>query len=115
MVNLDEWTAEAELPGPTSNSEEQLDAGRAMNKEPILITLGEIKHAIAAMKKGKSPGADGLPVEILKAGDECVEQQLLKICTRPTQQRLHQLTGNMELSAQYSRKERKVPVTTTEE
>ena len=65
-----------ELLNVESNSEltaeAELDVGRAMNEEPILITLEEIKHAIAAMKKGKSPGADGLPVEILKAGDECV-------------------------------------------
>ena len=26
------------------------------------------------MKKGKSPGADWLPVEILQAGGECVEK-----------------------------------------
>ena len=78
-----------------------------MNEEPILITLEEIKHAIAAMKKGESPGADGLPVEILKAGGECVEQQLLKICNKA-------FSTEVAPADWQHRVIRRVPATTTE-
>ena len=48
-------------------------------EEANLITMDELRSAISVMKKGKSPGEDGLPVEILRAGGECVMQQLLRI------------------------------------
>ena len=44
-----------------------------------LITLEEVKNAVKTMKKGKSPGGDGLPVEIIRAGGECVLNKLLNI------------------------------------
>jgi len=44
-----------------------------------LITLEEVKNAVKKMKKGKSPGGDGLPVEIIRAGGECVLNKLLNI------------------------------------
>ena len=74
-----------------------LEAEHVMDEEPVQITLAEMKDAIAAMKNEKSPRADGLPFEMLRALGECVEQQLLKICIRPIQQRLHQLISSMEL------------------
>ena len=40
------------------------------------VTLEELKSAISQMKRGKAAGDDGIPVEILKAGGSCVEQQL---------------------------------------
>ena len=42
-----------------------------------LITLEEVKNAVKKMKKGKFPGGDGLPVEIIRAGGECVLNKLL--------------------------------------
>ena len=36
------------------------------------ITMNEITKAMAKMKKGRSPGEDGLPVEVLKAGGTTV-------------------------------------------
>ena len=44
-----------------------------------LITLEEVKNAVKKMKIGKSPGGDGLPVEIIRAGGECVLNKLLNI------------------------------------
>ena len=44
-----------------------------------LITLEEVKYAVKKMKKGKSPGGDGLPIEIIRAGGECVLNKLLHI------------------------------------
>ena len=46
------------------------------------ITINEITKAMAKMKKGRSPGEDGLPVEVLKAGGMTVVEQLLNICNR---------------------------------
>ena len=46
------------------------------------ITMNEITKAMAKMKKGRSPGEDGLPVEVLKAGGMTVVEQLLNICNR---------------------------------
>ena len=45
-------------------------------------TVNEITKAMAKMKKGRSPGEDGLPVEVLKAGGMTVVKQLLNICNR---------------------------------
>ena len=44
-----------------------------------LITMEEFEKAISRMKNGKSPGDDGLPVEVLKAGGATVAIKLLKI------------------------------------
>ena len=52
-----------------------------MEEELSLITKAEMEQAIVEMKKGKSTGDDGLPVEILLAGGACVVQQMLNICT----------------------------------
>ena len=38
-----------------------------------LITTNEIKDAIKLMKNGKSPGSDGIPVEILKGNEDIVK------------------------------------------
>ena len=49
------------------------------NREEAQITTDEVKDAIAKMKNRKSPGDDELPVEILRAGGECVIKQLHKM------------------------------------
>ena len=46
------------------------------------ITINEITKAMAKMRKGRSPGEDGLPVEVLKGGGTTVLEQLLNICNR---------------------------------
>ena len=46
------------------------------------ITMNEIIKAMATIKKGRSPGEDGLPVEVLKGGGTNVFEQLLNICNR---------------------------------
>lgn len=43
------------------------------------ITVEEVKRAMKKMKNGKSPGDDGLPVEIFKAGGVSIIEQLVKI------------------------------------
>ena len=44
-----------------------------------LITLEEVKNAVKKMKKGKSSGGYGLPIEVIRAGGECVLNKLLHI------------------------------------
>ena len=44
-------------------------------------TLGDVKCAIAALRGGKSPGEDGIPSEILKAGGEVLVSQLDRLLT----------------------------------
>ena len=55
-----------------------LDIHEGLNNEPI--TIEEIKNEIGKMKRGKSPGEDCLPVEILRAGGDVVVEKLYEIC-----------------------------------
>ena len=43
------------------------------------ITMNEITAAINKMKNGKTPGEDGLPVEVLRAGGARVVEEMFKI------------------------------------
>ena len=64
---------------PIQVNESDVEDEHEPAEEANPITMDELRSAISDMKKGKSPGEDGLPVEILRAGGECVMQQLLRI------------------------------------
>ena len=64
---------------PVQVNESEVEDEYNDTEEANLITMEELISAISVMKKGKSRGEDGLPVEILRAGGECVMQQLLRI------------------------------------
>ena len=59
--------------------ETSVESEYEVTNEADLITMDELRSAICVMKKGKSPGEDGLPVEILRSGGECVMQRLLMV------------------------------------
>ena len=59
--------------------------------------LVEVKNAVKKMKKGKFPGGDGLPVEIIRAGGECVLNKLLNIFNTAYITEMFHLTGKKEL------------------
>ena len=44
-----------------------------------LTTLEEVKNGAKKFKEVESPGSDSLPVEIIRAGGECVLNELLRI------------------------------------
>ena len=52
-------------------------------KQEDCITIDEVRNAIKEMKNGKSPGDDGIPVEVVKARGERVLWHMLKICNAP--------------------------------
>ena len=64
------------------------------NEQPI--TIDELQMAVSKMKNRKSPGDDGLPVEVLKAGGQNVMEQLLTNVIRPIGQKWYQQTGRKE-------------------
>ena len=48
------------------------------DKYPILRE--EVEAAVKSLKKGKSPGIDNIPGEVLQAGGDAVISALHKIC-----------------------------------
>ena len=46
------------------------------------ILMSEIEEAIKSMKKGKSPGIDNIPGELLQAGGEHMTTALFNICNQ---------------------------------
>ena len=47
---------------------------------PDIILKSEIEEAINALKKGKSPGVDNIPGELIQAGGEHMTMALHNIC-----------------------------------
>ena len=46
------------------------------------ILKAEIEEAIKMLKKGKSPGVDNIPGELIQAGGEYMSTALLNICNQ---------------------------------
>ena len=67
------------VPNSQDNSEEENDfrIGEEVKEHPI--SMEELEKAISRVKNGKSPGDDGLPVEVLKVGGATVANKLRKI------------------------------------
>ena len=49
------------------------------DREPRIL-LDEIRCAMAALKNGKSPGADGIPAELLKGAGEVGIRLMHRLC-----------------------------------
>ena len=67
------------VPNSQDNPQEENDFRIGEDDEENPITMEEFEKAISRMKNGQSPGDDGLPVELLKAGGATVANKLLKI------------------------------------
>jgi len=44
------------------------------------VTLEEVQAAVRKLKDRKSPGVDGIPAELIKAGGEGLTQAIQKLC-----------------------------------
>ena len=44
--------------------------------------MSEINEAIKSLKKGKSPGVDNIPGELIQAGGEHMSEALYNICNK---------------------------------
>ena len=57
-----------------------IQAAQVINTDPIEDpTLAEIKMAIKELKKGKAPGCDEIPAELLKNGGEVLEKEIYRL------------------------------------
>ena len=66
-----------------SGNVEVLDTDESNNDDQEDIILqSEIEEAIKSMKKGKSPGLDNIPGELIQAGGEIMSTALLNICNQ---------------------------------
>ena len=77
--------------------------------------MEEFEKAISRMKNGKSPGDDGLPVEVLKAGGATVANKLLKIFNAIYKAEMVPLDWQKGVISSILRRERKQYVIATEE
>ena len=59
-----------------------LEQPTSTDRDSLPILKSEIKEAIKTMKKGKSPGIDNIPSELVQAGGESTINQLHSICNR---------------------------------
>merc|ERR1711872_739065 len=44
------------------------------------VRVDDVRRAVKKLKKGKSPGVDGITSEMLKYGGECVIEWLTRVC-----------------------------------
>ena len=82
---LQRWTEYcSELYNYELNGDESvLDVPKSQSNDSVnLILKSEIEEAIKMLKKGKSPGVDNIPGELIQAGGEYMTEALLFICNK---------------------------------
>lgn len=66
-------------------------------------TLADLQHQIHRLRRGKAPGPDAVPPDVLKAGGEPLAKQLLVLTSKAATQLENQLHGALVASSHYTR------------
>ena len=59
-----------------------LDSPDTASDDPFPILKEEVEVAVKSLKKGKAPGIDNIPAELVQAGGDCTIDALTKICNK---------------------------------
>ena len=81
---LNRWTEYcSELHNHTANGDPSvLDCPQIKTEDDHPIFRKEVDAAVQSLKKGKSPGVDNIPAELIQAGGEDVTTALTTICNK---------------------------------